>query len=511
MSTNSRIHRWELVGLGLICLLAAVARGWNLRNGFFHPDEPLVIEVVQGMRERGDWDTNWVHANLPENLHYDQFNFSGYLMTARVFAPLAELVAGPFARQEDRGLLWYRGLSAVLGTLAVGLTWLLARTLAGSVAAALAGTATALAPLLVQDAHYGRPEAFATVLFLAVAYLCVYRERPAWWQMIAAGLLVGVLAMTKVTLVLAAVFPAWAWWRGRISGPDADTRNWRWVGAGTLCAALAGAWLAAPQAWREPRAFLHGVQALQLQYATGHPPHSLPDGSMIWRLQADYFGQTLGLATATLAALGLAVAAVRRRWTLLVVVFLPLLATAVYFSCQRVFFERNLSHVVPLYFIGAGAGWAVAHAWLRNRGMSRRWGAALTLVVLGAVLWPMARITHAFVVRDLGGATEQRRVDFEQAIRIRHPEITGTCQTALLAAHMIDGVETERRKNVGPLLLIVDDYHDAYTKNYLSEMYRRYNLVALGRLESVYGPLPVCTLLTYHNRSLEYLLVLGRR
>ena len=135
----------------------------------------------------------------------------------------------------------------------------------------------------------------------------------------------------------------------------------------------------------------------------------------------------------------------------------------------------------------------------------------MTLVVLGAVLWPMARVTHAFVVRDLGGATEQRRVDFEQAIRVRHPEITGTCQTALLAAHMIDGVETERRKSAGPLLLIVDDYHDAFTKNCLNELRRRYDVVDLGRLESVYGPLPVCTLLTYHNRSLDFFLVRAPR
>jgi hypothetical protein len=507
MSTNSRIHRWELVGLGLICLLAAVARGWNLRNGFFHPDEPLVIEVVQGMRERGDWDTNWLRANLPENLHYDQFNFSGYLMTARVFAPLAETLAGPFAQREDRGLLWYRGLSAVLATLAVGLTWLLGRTLAGPVAAGLAGTATALAPLLVQDAHYGRPEAFATALFLAVAYLCVRRERPAWGQMIAAGLLVGGLTMTKITLIFAAVFPLWAWWRSRPSGPDANPRRWWWVGAGTLGAALVGAWLAAPQAWRDPRAFLHGMQALQTQYATGHPPHSLPDGTAIWRLLVDYFGQTLGLVTAVLAALGLVVAVVRRQWTVLVVVFLPLLVTACYFGHQRVFFERNLSHVVPLYLIGAGVGWAAVYAWLRNRGMSRQWGAALTLLVLGAVLWPMARVTHAFVVRDLGGETERRSADFESALRARRPEITGRWRTALLVGPMIDAMEIERRKSAGPLLLIVDDYHDAFTKNCLSELHRRYDVVDLGRLESVYGPLPVCTLLTYHNRSLEFFLV----
>jgi len=507
MSTNSRIHRWELVGLGLICLLAAVARGWNLRNGFFHPDEPLVIEVVQGMRERGDWDTNWLRANLPENLHYDQFNFSGYLMTARVFAPLAETLTGPFAQRPDHGLLWYRGLSVVLATLAVGLTWLLARTLAGPVAAALAGTATALAPLLVQDAHYGRPEAFATALFLAVAYLCVRRERPAWGQMVAAGLLVGGLTMTKITLVLAAIFPLWAWWRSRPSGPDANPRRWWWVGAGTLGAALGGAWLAAPQAWREPRALLHGMQALQAQYATGHPPHSLPDGTAIWRLLVDYFGQTLGLVTAVLAALGLAVAMVRRQWTVLVVVFLPLLVTAFYFGHQRVFFERNLSHVVPLYLIGAGVGWAAAYAWLRNRGMSRPWGAALTLLVLGAVLWPMARVSHAFVVRDLGGETERRSADFESALRARRPEIAGRWRSALLVGPMIDQMEIERRKNAGPLLLIVDDYHDAFTRNCLNELHRRYDVVDLGRLESVYGPLPVCTLLTYHNRSLEFFLV----
>lgn len=68
-----------------------------------------------------------------------------------------------------------------------------------------------------------------------------------------------------------------------------------------------------------------------------------------------------------------------------------------------------------------------------------------------------------------------------------------------------------QRPAAGPLLLIVHDFHDEFTADDVRQLRVGYDLVDAGRLESVYGALPVCTLLTYHDRTLDYFIVRGRR
>lgn len=509
MTTNRGARpRWEIPLLVAIVVMALVARGWNLGRGPVHPDEPLVVGVVEGMRTRGDWNTNWRLADLPENLRYDQFNFSGYHVAARLYAPVAERFTGAFSSRADRGLEPYRALSVLWGVLAVLMTGLLARAVTGPAGAAFAAAGAAVNPLLVQDAHYGRPEAFVTALFVATAWLVVVPGRSWRPRLAAAAFLAGWLAMTKVTLGLALLFPAWGWEcarrRGELGGQGVR------LAAVLGLAFLTGAFLAAPAAWTDPRAFLDGVAALRQQYGSGHPPHSLPGGGQVMALLAAYFGQTLGFVVLGLAATGAVVAAWRREVGVLVSVALPVLAMAGYFASQRVFFERNLSHVVPLVFVLGGGGIAAVGTLLAAR-LRRPAMRGLSLGVLGALaLAPGARMSWTLVVTDLGGAAARRQAEFEVRLRAGHPELAGPFETDLLAGPMVDAVEARLPDGGGPLLVVVHDYHDAFTRDHLRLLAERCAVRELGVLPSLYGDLPVCTLLTYHNRTLRYLEVRRR-
>ncbi len=469
-----------------------------------HPDEPITVEVVSGMRERGDWNANWRLAELDAHFRYDQFNFSGYLIATRLLAPAAEWCAGPLEQRPDRGIVVYRTLSAILGVVCIVLAWLLGRNIGGAWTAAFAAAGTAMAVILVQDSHYARPESFGTCLFIATAWLCGRRSHTSTRAIVGASFLVGILAMTKVTLACAAIFPLWAWCRSRQGGVS---RQPCWVAIAAVVALLGGLWLAAPGAWADPAALLRGVQHLRNQYATTHPPHSLPDHGRVLGLQLAYFTRTLGLVTAALAFVGIVVALVQRRWTVLVTVIVPTLATAGYFATQRVFFERNLSHVVPLYFVTAGLGLAaIADRIARNPG--RRWlASAVAGVVFAAALVPSARLTYRFVGEDLSGDSIARQRTYSLGVFARCAAGSRIYSTTLLSEQQFEQTSRAIQSVESPVLVMVIDFNDAYTAHFVQRLTERFGVMGTAHFAGLYPDLPVCTLQTYHACPIRYFLV----
>ena len=169
------IFRWrEWWAPALLVVLGFFLRAGYYNEAYGHPDETITFEVVNQMRRSGDWDTNWAKAKLEPTLRYDQYNFSSHHYATYFFYRAVKLVPGLSAwRSLDNGFWVYRFFAVLLATAAVWQTWWLARRVGGAAAGIIAGALVAVAPLLVQDAHYMRPEAFVTVLTLAVAGLCL--------------------------------------------------------------------------------------------------------------------------------------------------------------------------------------------------------------------------------------------------------------------------------------------------------------------------------------------------
>ena len=474
-----------------------------------HPDEPITVEVVNGMRVREDWNTNWKLAGLEETFRRDQFNFSGYLIAARLFAPAAEVIAGPLQQRRDRGVVWYRGFSAAFGIGCIVFAWLLGKAVGDTWTALFSAAGTAVAVILVQDAHYARPEAFSTFLFLAVAWISVRRTPASAASLAIAGFLVGVLTMTKVTLAIAAIFPLWAWLQTRPAEPSHRGRWWL-IGGGALLATSVGLGVAAPAAWSDLPAFMRGLHYLRNQYASAHVPHSRPDHGRMGLAQLAYFGGTLGLGTAVLALAGSAMMLAKRQWTVIITVLFTVLVTAGYFATQHVFFERNLSHVVPLYFLAAGLGLAAIVSPLERR-IHRRWiSASIGALVVALALLPAVRLTYRFVEIDLSGQAAERLRAYSAGVAQRCPPNTRILVTSLLSDEVFEQVRQEVQSADAPLLLSVIDFNDPYTALQIKRLPEVFDVLGQTRFDGIYGDLPVCTLHTYHGHPVSFWLIQAR-
>jgi len=493
---------WLLVAI-------VIVGGFGLRfayhtRGYGHPDEPITIEVVGYMRQSGDWDTNWAKANLEPLLKYDQYNFSSYLYATYFFYRGAKVL--PLTAEwlgTERGLLAYRFFSVALGALAVWQTLRLARRGFGHGTAVLAGGMTAVATLLVQDAHYARPEAFVTVLTLATVGLCWPRPTFSGARIVAGAFLIGVLVAAKVSMLLLAflpLVPLVSAWPGR--------RGTAWIVALPVAAALGFA-AGAPGAVLHPEVFLNGVRHLARQYAGLHPPHSHPDGGTVGGMMAHYFGATLGWPAMAGFVVGVGGLGWRRRWAELALLAGPVIVFAGYFATQSVFFERNLSHVVPLFIVVAAAGAKDAADWL-----AKRWPTISPVVpaaILGLLLvYPSVRLTWPLVATEFSGRGAQRHHEFAEAIRARHPEAQWLA-TLFLTEEPLHELAAHFGRSTRPVLVGFSDYHDAWTVRNLQLLEQRFEIETVAEEEETFPGLPPCTLLTYHRARERYLLVRGVR
>jgi hypothetical protein len=138
----------RLVG---ILALAGVLRAWHLDFGLpqiWHPDEaesvPAIRDLLAGVTHMG-------HYRHPPLLKY-----------------LAAALLWPWAAPTEAQVVFaLRSVSAVAGTLEVGLTWLLARSWLDSAGARRAAALHAVLPLAVFCSKYGVPDALQAALTTA--------------------------------------------------------------------------------------------------------------------------------------------------------------------------------------------------------------------------------------------------------------------------------------------------------------------------------------------------------
>ena len=451
-----------LLGFAVLGALALFVRALNLCHERFHPDELIATTIVPRLGVE-TWDTNWELHPLPEIFRYSQYNFSSYLYFAAVWWRLWEPI---FGHSADHAMILHAlrafNLVAVVLSLAV-MGWWAARW-RGWWFAMVAMLLWFADPLSTMDAHFARVETWLSAVTLLVIVLVASDPKPGECtrldrrRLVLSGVLIGLAAATKITMVLLVLVPAVVLAARYRRGREKE------MVVGLLCLAvpiLLGFFLGAPYAVLEPRTFLSGVEFLRAQYSMIHVPFANLDGRPVWTLMMQYWLGNYGTAYCVLALCG-AWALCKEGPVGLGMVFL-ILANVFLFGSRTTFFERNLSPVQPLIALCATFG--LVAAWgLIQRLPSPRWlrqgaFAALTIV---AVL-PMVVLTAKIVVEGFGTSAEARAVAFISSQRAQFPD--RELRYARLVAD--DAVQQHLESLVATdesVLLLVPDYSDPFTE-----------------------------------------------
>jgi hypothetical protein len=199
--------------------------------------------------------------------------------------------------------------------------------------------------------------------------------------------------------------------------------------------------------------------------------------------------ETAGWGVACLFAVGLVDAVARRRWSLLATIQLPALALAAFMGGQLSFFERNLSHGVPLYLLGAGMGLNA----LVETDRLRRWAGPVFLALAGAAALVPAAISWRMVFSGFSGRFESARA----------PEVAGFLAGPGLPAVARDHVivaasDTDPwfkggwEASPGPYVILWSDVDPDYTRECLGRLRTRFRIeeraVLPGLFDDLRGP-----------------------
>jgi hypothetical protein len=374
-----------------------------------------------------------------------------------------------------------------------GVFWL-SRLASKSVWIAVGAVAlTATAPILVQDAHYGRPESFVTALFLFVVIGAWPRERFLYTAVLGSSFACGLLIASKVSflpLSWVPIVPAFVHWRRvneSLMGVSAKL-------VGVAAGIGFGFFVGAPAAVLHPRQFLYGFSRLQTQYSGGHPPFSQADGSAVWDVMIAYFGSTFGWLALLFGVIGAAMLLWERRFAVAALLAGPLFMMAVLFGKQRIFFERNLSHVVPLGIVLAmfGLGAVVSR-------LPRKWPQIAGATLLGgALLWVPATISVRLVARTFSGKSDSElRIKITNA-STAYPESTWVTTSGASWGREAIEATSERLAERGTSVLLHEiSYGDEWTAQSLEEFKRAFDVTLLADQPSDFPELPTCTLQVY--------------
>ncbi|MBC7368769.1 MAG: hypothetical protein H7343_18495, partial [Undibacterium sp.] len=276
----------------------------------------------------------------------------------------------------------------------------------------------------------------------------------------------------------------------------------------TLGGLAVGFVLGAPGAVLHPQAFWNGVQHLTAQYAGLHPPHSHVEGGPVADMLGRYFWSTLGTPALLAGVVGTGWMLRRREWAQVALLTGPVVLFVGYFCTRSVFFERNLSHVAPLFCVLAGVGVVVT-----ARGLTGRWGGrvAVVTVLLGALAAVRpAELSRRLVFTEFSGRGAERHNAFEAEIRAAHPEKAWWIE-AILNPEPLDRLVAHFDRGGGPVVLRVVDYHDEWSLRYGAALPVRLQVEPIAEYSSTFADVPGCTLHTYNSWTDRYYVVRGAR
>lgn len=396
MSAPARAPRATLVLLGLTLLLATGLRIYGLDFGLpylYQPDEPNKVTAAQNIFKTGDLNPHYfkkptllIYANT---LLYIPYYLVGkaqgrFQTPADIPAPDRPLMGTGYIGAPD-AMVMGRTLTAVIGVVAVFLTWAVGRRFYLSPWVPLvAALAVAVSPMQVEQSHYIEVNVFLVAAILGVlwASLRVY-ERGEHRDYLLAGFLTGIAITCKYPGVVAIVFPLTAHWlrSGRRMPMSRSLK-------GLFLLVPVGFFLGTPYALFDPVNFFLGAGSEAVHYSTGHD--GLEGNALLWYLQYAWTQEGPLMALGAVAAF---LALRRRDGRLTLLASFPL----VYFVFISLFQVRNGRTFLPvtpfLFLLAAGllaelasrlgevtAGWKRALA-----------AAGLTLVLVAGLAVPFSR------------------------------------------------------------------------------------------------------------------------
>ncbi|MDQ6918162.1 MAG: glycosyltransferase family 39 protein, partial [Candidatus Dormibacteraeota bacterium] len=329
-----------LLGVLGVVAVAALLGAWGIGFGLpfdFRPDEELFTGRAVQMALQ--------HSLDPHFYVYPPFGLYLFALAELTLGVVAPGHLGPATAVDPTWeYLAVRIFSVLSFAAAAGLLAMIARSAYGGLAGLIAGAAFAVAPLAVQNAHFGRLDIVGIALMVLAMWLGGRAQSRAGWA--AAGIAAGLAAGTKYTFGVVALYLFVL----AVQGEDRLPRLAALAG-GSLLAFLA---VLAPVG--QPLQLLDGFRFLAGRSAEGygdlpigflyHPAVSLPAG-------LGPGGYALGLA-------GVVVAAWKRsRTDLALLAFLAGSYLVVGFS-HEVFIRYALPMLIALCLLAGGAVQAAA-------------------------------------------------------------------------------------------------------------------------------------------------------
>lgn len=474
-----------------VIVLAGIGLRWcYLDAPAFHPDETHPLTFIERYQALGSLDVNL--ARTPGAPKGDQYTGSAYHLAVIGWDAVVRRAGWPARGSPDEVLVRVRAFSALTASLAlVAFAWLAWREV-GPAGAAVAAALAAVNPVLVQDAHFGRPDSMMLLLAVLFLGLCASPARLSPGRAAAMGALLGVLVACKTTMGLLVLLPfVTLALRGALRREAAGALA-LFLGAAAV-AFLAGE----PDAWLRCSSFIAGLRELGVQYSRPFPAQGPIDGGTTFAMAGRYFYATLGASTALLAAAGALAWARRAAWALLAAWLLPVAVFAVLFGSHTNFFERSYGTFLPGVFLAAGAG-AAAVARLRSPGPAL--AAALSVL---AVL-PGARVTFVLVAVALSGRAEAFHQAYAHRLRAAAAPVP-VVNTWLCSPAQLDACLRLAAQVKGPLILAVGDFGDDWTARSLRQLKAALPVRQIAFIEGPFSDLPMSSLQCYNGPSFRYL------
>jgi hypothetical protein len=476
----------------------------------WHPDEQIVVGVSSSL-EANHFDTDMKLAPIPEGLQWARYNFSSYVYAAylwnKIAAPIDHLLFSRHGTHAVPDTVAYRQLSAWLGLLACVLTYACARKLLDPALALLAVGLVGVFPLLVQDSHYARAEAFVTAGSAALLLLTLTIRRNqtralCFWT----GVLCGILAACKISLtplvflpLLAVLVPL-----GRDSSVDAKRVL-------TLCGLVAtgfaaGLLLGVPYGaihWRE---YWRGWRHLKDQYSHPFYPFGPDPAGYCFGYMGRYFAATLGIPLWLAFAAGVFHLVRKRLFVLCAILVGPVFFYALMFGAQFAFFERNVSHIMPWIALIAALGCAELWEWLHLLHISRESRSMILALAIGVILWVPFTLSWRLAAFVLSGQTYDAMAEYESALSKNYQGLPFV-QYDGWTSKFLEQVGDYLKTHPSGFVLKVGDANDDISHHRLRAAQQIFNMKPLATVPGHFPDLPTSTLQMYHGRNYSWYLV----
>jgi hypothetical protein len=490
---RSTITLVSLIAILLQVFIHIDSIGYN----YSQPDEIIAEKVVEGIIKNKNYDSNWKQADLPSYFKYPQYNFSSYMIFCAVLSNL-------FHSPSDEGIIsikaFLRILNIPLFMLLIILTYLAGRLLTGHFTGLGAAVFCAYSPLLFQDSLYARPETFFTTLSILFICTLLIPNLKLNIKIALSSTIFGILLATKISAVL--MFPLFV----LIFDNKLKINKNIFSFFNLMCSCapqfilfiIAGVFIGAPSLLFNLSDFVYGFKALSNQYTSGHWPHGISDATMLSQLlySLQYFTSTHGFLFIVSTLCGLA-GAILSKNRAAIIVFSVAVLTFIRFSTYPVFFERNISHFLPIFFIFSAYGIIfIAKTFFKQE--STR--------ILIAVIMFLLLVSNSFLSKNTiyDIQLKGKHSELVSVARKRHERKLNVQTFNPGWVKDYDQLTPILENTRGPLLLEFMHPNDQYSLKTLNKL-KEVGFLEIDSIKSPFHSVPACTLHTYFTPNTIFL------